>query len=236
MMLDFGAARKLDSDTWGAVNFSNVRFSNSEILSALKAAANGHHNCYRGVGSTIVAYGNSNYRMSGSGMTWTDAWYAGYHQSARAQNLGSYQAASGYTRQSAAAGGDMEPAWDGDGITKQLVNGASRQGYALYYNYGSADGCPPSGSGGACSNGWYVADVAFVSYSGSAVPLPQIYYTVNADQWTVVRRNWDSNHSAPFHFWGTTATTGVGLTPAAGWNALAYRNPGIVLDELLCFC
>ena len=67
--LDFGAARKLDADTWGTVDFSGVRLSNSSILEALKAAADGHHNCYSGVGSTVVAYGNSNYHMTGAGMT-----------------------------------------------------------------------------------------------------------------------------------------------------------------------
>ena len=36
LMLDFGAARKIDSNTWGALDFSGVRFSNPDILSALK--------------------------------------------------------------------------------------------------------------------------------------------------------------------------------------------------------
>src|SRR5262249_25235152 len=64
MLLDFGAARKIDASTWGALDFSGVRFSNSEILSALESAADGHHNCFNGTGSTVVAYGNSNYHMS----------------------------------------------------------------------------------------------------------------------------------------------------------------------------
>src|SRR6266508_2436954 len=72
--LDFGAARQIDADTWGALDFSGVRFTNASILEAMKAAADGHHNCYTGVGSTIVAYGNSNYHMTGAGMTTTDAW------------------------------------------------------------------------------------------------------------------------------------------------------------------
>ena len=236
MTLDFGAARKLDAGTWGTVDFSGVRFSNSVILAGLEAAANGHHNCYAGTGSTIVSYGNSNYHMSASGMSTSDAWYAGYYQSYRAQQLFNYQQASGYNRQSAAAASDMEPAWDGQLITKQLVNGDTAHGWALYYDYGSADGCPSSGSSGSCSNGWDVGDVAYVSYKGAAVPLPEIYYTVNADQWTVVRRWWNTYSSGEYTFWGTTGTSGVGLTPQGGWDALSSRNSGLVLSELICFC
>ena len=236
MTLDFGAARQIDLDTWGALDFSGMRFGNDVILGALKAAADGHHNCYTGMGGTIIAYGNSNYHMTGSGMSASDAWYAGYYQSYRAQQLASYQEASGYNRQAAAAASDMEPAWDEQLITKQLVNGDTGHGWALYYDYGSADGCPTSGSSGTCSNGWGVDDVAYVSYKGSAVPLPEIYYTSNADQWTVVRRWWNASSTGGYTFWGTTATTGVGLTGQGGWNALDARNPGLVLPELSCFC
>ena len=38
-------------------------------------------------------YGNSNYDLSDLGMSTTDAWYAGYHQSERAEDLSQYQAA-----------------------------------------------------------------------------------------------------------------------------------------------
>jgi hypothetical protein len=234
--LDFGAARKIDADTWGALDFSGVRFTNSSILEAMKAAADGHHNCYRGAGGTIVAYGNSNYRMTDAGMTTNDARLAGYYQSYRAELLASYQAASGYNRQSAAAGSDMEPAWDGQLMTKQLVNGATEHGWALYYDFGSADGCPSTADNAPCRNGWGVDDVAYVSFHGSAVPLPQIYYSVNADQWTVVRKWWNTNAAGGYMFWGTTATNGVGLTPEGGWNALSSRNPGAVQPEVTCFC
>ena len=235
LLLDFGAARKTGSSSWGALSFGGHLFSNAEILAGLKATADGHHNCYVR-GTTIVTYGNSNYRMAISGMTQTDAYNVGFYQSSRAQQLASYQRSLGYNRQTAAIASDIEPSWDGAPISRKIVDGASAHGYALLYDYGSADGCPASGSGGTCNNGWQVADVAHVSFSGSAVPLPEIYYTVNADQWTVVRRWWNGNATGGYLFWGTTATVGVGLTPAQGWDALAARNPGIVLGELVCFC
>jgi len=235
LLLDFGAARQLDSSTWGAVDFSNTTFSNADILAALKRAADGYHNCHVRGGVDIV-YGTSNYHLSGSGMSTTDAWYAGYHQSERSEDLHDYQVSKGYGSQTSDAGGDMEPSWDGQLITKQLVNGDQGQGWALYWDYGSADGCPQSGSSdGPCNNGWDVDDVSYVSFHGLALPLPEIYYTVLANQWTVVRKWWDNNHSGDYFFGGVTASTGVGLSPASAWNTLDSLNDGLVDSELVCF-
>lgn len=234
LLLDFGAARKLDSSTWGAVDFSNARFSNADILSALKRAADGYHNCHVRGGVDIV-YGNSNYHLSDSGMSLADAWYAGYHQSERSEDLYDYQSSTGYDSQTSDAASDMEPSWDGPAITKQLVNGDQGQGWALYYDFGSADGCPQSGSSdGACNNGWHVSDVGYVSFHGLALPLPEIYYSVNASQWTAVRKWWNGNQGGYF-FAGVTATTGAGLTPGAAWSTLSSLNSGLVDSELVCF-
>lgn len=234
LVLDFGAARKLSSSIWGAVDFSNTRFSNADILAALKRAADGYHNCHVR-GAVDIVYGTSNYHLSQSGMSTTDAWYAGYHQSERAENLYGYQASKGYSSQTADAAADMEPSWDGSSITKQLVNGDQGHGWALYYDFGSADGCLQSGSGdGPCNNGWHVSDVGYVSFHGLALPLPEIYYTANAGQWTVVRRWWNAGDGG-YYFAGVTAATGVGLTPAAAWNTLSAANSGLVDSELVCF-
>jgi hypothetical protein len=234
LLLDFGAARKLNSSTWGAVDFSNTTFSNADILAALERAADGYHNCHVRGGVDIV-YGNTNYHMSNSGMSATDAWYAGYHQSERSKSLADYQSSKGYGSQTSDAASDMEPSWDGQLITKQLVNGDQGQGWALYFDFGSADGCPQSGSSdGPCNNGWHLSDVAYVSYHGLALPLPEIYYTVNASQWTVIRKWWN-NTNGPFFFAGATASTGVGLTPASTWDTLNSMNSGLVGSELVCF-
>ena len=234
LLLDFGAARKLGSGTWGAIDFTNTTVSNADILATLERAADGYHNCHVR-GSVDIVYGNSNYHLAASGMSTTDAWYAGYHQSERAQDLASYQTAKGYDSQTADAASDMEPSWDGAPITKQLVNGDQAQGWAMYYDFGSADGCPQSGSSdGSCNNGWHVADVGYVSFHGLALPLPEIYYTVNAKQWTVVRKWWNANQGGYF-FAGATASTGVGLTPAAAWSTLGSLNGSLVDPELVCF-
>ncbi|HKC76830.1 MAG TPA: hypothetical protein VKB70_00430, partial [Gaiellaceae bacterium] len=177
LLLDFGAARKVDSSTSGAVDFSNTRFSNADILAALERASDGYHNCHVR-GSVDIAYGNSNYHLAVSGMSGTDAWNAGYRQSATSEDLHAYQEANGYTSQTSDAASDMEPSWESSSITRQLVNGDQAQGWAVYFDFGSADGCPQSGSAdGPCNNGWHVSDVGYASYGGLAVPLPEIYYT-----------------------------------------------------------
>lgn len=230
LLLDFGAARKLDSSTWGAIDFSNTTLSNGDILAALKGAADGYHNCHVRGGVDIL-YGNSNYHLSASGMSSADAWNAGYHQSERSEDLADYQSAKGYDSETSDAASDMEPSWDGAPITKQLVNGDQSQGWALYYDFGSADGCPQSGSAdGPCNNGWHVSDVGYVSFHGLALPLPEIYYTANAKQWTVVRKL-----SGDYFFAGATVSHGTGLTPAAAWNTLNSLNGGLVDPELVCF-
>ena len=115
------------------------------------------------------------------------------------------------------------------------MNGDQGQDWALYYDFGSADGCPQSGnSDGACNNGWHVSDVGYVSFHALAQPLPEIYYAANANQWTVVRKWWNANQGG-YSFAGVTAATGSGLAPGAAWNTLNSLNNGLVDPELVCF-
>ena len=234
LMLDFGAARKTDTDTWGVLNFTGAYLSNPEVLQGLEGAADGYHDGNSG-GQVLITYGNSNYHLSTHGMGSNNTWYAGYYQEARAKQLADYEKQHVYSREFAAAGSDMEPSWEGPTVTRQLVNGATAYDFGLYYNYGSADGCPWTGSSGNCNNGWDVLDAGYVSYHGMAWGLPEIYYTVNADQWAVIRRAWEAGHPDNMLFAGITSERGAGLSPQAAWNALATRNPNRVLDELICF-
>ena len=239
LLLDFGGARKVTADTYGAQSFhgGTVIFSNAQILAALQSAADGVHNGYTGTGSTIVAYGNSNSNLTSHGLSAGDAWNAGWFQSQRAEDLASYQAAHGYGRQSAAIGQDQEPAFDRPAISRSLADGAAAHGWALNYDFGSADGCYPNngGSGEGCANSWTTGDVVHVSYgAASAVPLPEIYYSSpdQAAQWTHVRK---AGTGLGYAFWGSTGESGAQISPATGWGRLSSQNPGLVLGELVCF-
>ena len=238
MLLDFGAARRLPSGDFGAIDFSGTAFKNASILLAVEAAADGYHDGHV-KGNVVIEYGNSNYHMSSSGMSNTDAWNAGYDQEQTAEDLSDYQVSTGYSSQEAGVASDMEPSYDGQLITKQLVNGASAQGWAAYDDFGSVDGCPTSGSSnGPCNNGWDVSDVAYVSFHGIALPLPEIYYAVSANQWTVVRKEWDANNSTDYFFDGVTGETPApagGISAATAWNLLNSKNAGLVGSNLICY-
>ncbi len=238
MLLDFGAARAFSNGEYGAIDFSGATFKNSSILLALKKAADAYHDCHV-KGGVVIEYGNSNYHLSNVGMSNTDVWNAGYDQEQTAQNLSNYQVAQGYSSQGSGAASDIEPSYDGALISKQLINGATAQGWALYDDFGSVDGCPTSGSSnGPCNNGWDVSDVAYVSYHGLAVPLPEIYYAVSASQWTVVRKYWNATHTSDYFFDGITGETPAasgGLGATAGWLNLNSKNPGLVNWNIVCF-
>ena len=224
MLLDFGAARKLSSGTWGTIDFSNTTVSNADILAALKASR-------RRVP-----------QLPRPGLPWTSCTATATttcpRRACRRPTPGMPAITSRSARRispttrprraTTARRPTRRPTWSRAGtaqlITKQLVNGDQGQGWALYYDFGSADGCPQSGSSdGPCNNGWHVSDVGYVSFHGLALPLPEIYYSVNASQWTVVRKWWNGNRGG-YVFAGATATTGAGLTPGAAWNTLSSLN------------
>jgi hypothetical protein len=234
MLLDFGAARN-DGSGEGALDFSGTLFSNDAILTALERASDGVAVCHT-KGTTMITFGNSNFDMSNSGMTNSNAFKVGHYQADKASLLARYERSKGRTLQQAAEAGDLEPSWDGPGITKQLVNGATAQGFSHYFDFGSADGCPQSGIGGSCNNGWTVADVGYVSFHGIAHSVPEIYppLTTLANQWTAIRKTWDSqNSSDPYFFSGVDGAPG---NAKAGWDDLNNDNPGgVVTQRVICF-
>ena len=71
----------MSSSSWGALDFSDTLFSNSNILTAMEHAADGIHNGYTGTGTGFtIVYGNSNDDMSKVGMTDSDALNVGYYR------------------------------------------------------------------------------------------------------------------------------------------------------------
>ena len=85
---------------------------------------------------------------------------------------------------------DFEGGWASGTADRNWFNGY--MGYAgrpALFNYGSADGCPPQGS--ACGP-LTAYDIWYLSWSGAAYPVPEIYRTdkIQAKQW-----KWLSNYS-----------------------------------------
>jgi hypothetical protein len=227
LVLDFGEVTD-SNGTFGACDFSSPNctdFINSDILTALENAANGVHAGYVS-GKIIICYGNSNY--PGWGLDYSQYKLAGQYQEDRADDLYHYQASHGYVDQGAGAASDMEPAYNTYGNTKGLVDGTTASGHSYpYIDYGSADGCPTSGTGGSCANGWDVGDVAYVSFTGNvdSLVMPEIY-TVNpsgmSEQWTVVRKHVGSG----YNFLGISADSWSAAVSL--WNDLNNLNSGLV--------
>jgi hypothetical protein len=233
LILDFGEVTDNDGD-FGACDFSGgaCDFDNAQILTALENASDGVHAGYTS-GTIIITYGNSNY--DGTGLDYAQYKLAGEYQEQRANDLSNYEVSEGRVDQGAAAGADMEPDYNTYANTKGLVDGtsASGDGYA-YIDYGSADGCPTSGSSGSCDNGWTVGDEAYVSYTGNgdSFVMPEIYSvaaTAMADQWTVIRKNAGAGYSF----------LGVSVDSAADggslWSDLNSLNSGLVGSQIVVF-
>jgi hypothetical protein len=224
LLLDFGKA-ELYEGRFGTQLRTGPHFSDVDVLEALKAGADAYRSnrpCYRR-GSVRITYGNTNNMPTT--MDNEDTRKAGRHQAQTAHRLRAYQRRQGgvYNHQGVAVAGDIEPQWNPPGITKALVAGAANGLGGLYLNYGAATNCPPQGS--TCANNWDFDDLGTVSFGGVRRPLPEMYQPWAAEQWTHVRRHWNTTHGSRYCFYGATATPGFPLSPAEGWRSLRARNP-----------
>src|SRR3954453_16230761 len=109
MLFDFGDARQYRDGTFGAALREIRRFRNAGILKALEAASRAYHRCHRR-GSATITYGNTN-SIAGY-MSKADSREAGLHQALTVRELREFQTSKHhYRHQSAAAAGDIEPAF-----------------------------------------------------------------------------------------------------------------------------
>jgi hypothetical protein len=244
LLLDFGKAYYARHQ-YGAQTSTKYFHSNAVILSALESAAGQYWTCGSGeLKNAIIAYGNTNHGIS-KNLTNSQIYNAGYYQQNTVLNLADYETRTGYgSLENSAGASDMELAWAGPTPTQQLVAGEQACGAGSgpggcghpYFDFGDAHGCPLSGASGSCYGSWTVPQVANLSFSDCCqnLPIPEIYDSGKASQWTVVRSNWDNNHSSSYVFAGTMGIDCSSLTPQQGWDLLSSMNP-YVRDELLDF-
>jgi hypothetical protein len=254
MLFHFGRARA-EGEEFGAGR--RPFHSNAEILSALRAAADGYRQdgCHQGGRRATIAYGVTNFELSTTGnggfpMSPSLARQVGGAQLEVARNLGS----STHANDDTAVAGDIEPGWDpspaGVKVGRAVVAGANT-GELPYYNYGSAGNCPPYVGGNPGCGSWGFDDLGVVSQNNGAVALPQIYRAHHAEQWNKVRKRWDRRHVRKpdrclddrpprcYSFAGATSEPkpcGSDLSPGQSWRALRKANPaGSVDRELIYF-
>jgi len=125
-------------------------------------------------------------------------------------------------------GSDMEASWNSVSATRAWTDGYNSADNWRYVNYGSADGCPTSGSG-SCNNGWSQGDVRYVSYgSPPAWPMPEIYRTdgVHASQWDNIQE------VAGYMYFLGSLTQWQACFDVGGCDPSTWNSPGAGWQQL----
>ncbi len=189
-----------------------------------------------------IALGVSNAQLSSLG---TSTASSGIAWGTMVNNTGADLVAYGYADRVSVAGAiDFEPNFSNSGPARTWVD-AYASTYDPFsphflYNFGSADGCPSSGTQtatpGSCDNGWTQEDVLYISYRVlPAYPLPEIYNSAgtNAKQWQRIMLYGYLRYGAPGYepikgpmsqYWAcvneSDPCTGMKNTPTTAWNQL----------------
>ncbi|ADU51648.1 hypothetical protein Tmar_1538 [Thermaerobacter marianensis DSM 12885] len=182
MILAYGMP-KYQNGAYGASAFNGF-VSTSQIAAAVQELGRGYYVCtgYDTSSQLQIAVGTSNYGSSvtyGHGQAWANM----------VNSINDWFKSRGYSSQVYAVGAsDMELGWNSPSVTKNWVNGYDSVNLHPLYNFGDAAGCPSTETSGNayCSNGWYQADVYYISWAAPpAVPTPQIYRNdgIQARQW-----------------------------------------------------
>lgn len=158
----------------------------AQIAEVVAAYRDGLAEC--GAGPVVLAVTTSNYELydvseaAGFGVRWREL-------------VESIPDAGGVRIE---GGSDLEPGWGGLAAARAWVGAFKATGRVLYAN-ASADGCPLSGAGGGCANGWDTASLAELVWGGGGVAVPQIYRrdVAQARQWKVLASLWSRSGGVP---------------------------------------
>ena len=152
---------------------------------------------------------------NGSGINSSRDTALGTARGTMVKNLGARITSKGYTAQLGALGSaDFEPGYGTPSHALNRATGFQSTG-SYYYDFGSADGCPPHGS---CDNGWTQTTEYQLAWGNAhAFAAPQIYNAAMAQEW------------ASISSWGRRARLGRGdlLLPRA-LPVPGLRRPGLV--------
>jgi len=181
VVLDFGKlAYRPRRGGYGTVTFANRFASNRSVGWATKAYAHGYSECIpkSSRAHITLALGTSNY-----GRDVPSTYEAGRLWAKQTALVGAYVKLHHFDHVSAAAGDDVEPAWDrGFRRTYNFFRGyGSMNSPYLLYNYGSLDG----GVGGI----WKLRQAYYVAGGmHTARAVPEIYNRAMAKEWAELSR------------------------------------------------
>ncbi|HEV2344699.1 MAG TPA: hypothetical protein VGS97_11440 [Actinocrinis sp.] len=237
-ILSFGDPGWINYGSWGAWdNYIGGFNSNATIENNVKRYMQGFWDCtVPGSKSFMtVAPGETN---AGSGINSTTAAASalGSAWGSMIKDLNSWIAANGYGVQLTAFGAiDAEPGWGPPSYVLAWASGyMSAAGAVKYYDFGSADGCPPYGG---CNNGWSQATEYQMAWgNANAIAIPEIYNNAQAQQWAAISA-WGNAHtsSGPI-LWAAALSqyqacidhgdpcTGTDNTPYQSWQELTSAS------------
>lgn len=192
VILSFGDPGWDGSNTLGA--YPGGRFvSDAAIEANVKQYMQGFWDCtVAGSGSHLtVAPGVTN---ASGGINSSHDNALGTAWGSMVRDLNAWISAYGRTRQLEAYGAlDAEPGWGPASHALAWAAGFSGSGQR-YFDFGSADGCPPAGS--ACANGWTQANEYQIAWGNSAAyAVPEIYNDTMARQWAAISA-WGAAHTS----------------------------------------
>ena len=163
LVLDFGAQWYKDG-SWGVRDWQSRWRSSSQVDCAVRGFIDGFW-AYS-ASSQILTIGigtNNSYNVSyQGGQIW-----ANLQTTEKA-----YINSRGFSVQLSINGAnDIEPSWSSASSAANWANGYSANTTISYVDYGSADGCPSSGtnqySNGLCGNSWHQSDVEYASWGAT---------------------------------------------------------------------
>lgn len=258
IVLDFGQP---DINSTGNISgtylFNNTFASTTDISLAVKQFLNGFWNCTQTAQNNpflVLAIGTNN--VDGALPDTDAAWTAhGTAWGNMVNNIESYVVSQGYTsRESVSGADDIETGFGYQRFSRDWVNayGATANNGYGYYDYGSADGCPPYGNCVAdprCNNNpptgycdWSQDAVWYMAWGAtSAFALPEIYtpgtantpYGTDATKWQNLSLYGYTAHGSRISFSGVMTqfadftdkggAAGGTNRPPAGYNQL-YRS------------
>lgn len=174
--------------------------------------------------------------------------------------VNSWLVSTGYASQVYVSGAnDIEPYFATAAFTRKWVQGfdANDQGSAIYFDYGSCDGCPQSYDSNIANwpympSDWWVEDKWYVSWGAQpAWVVPEIYTNSGslANQWYVLSKFAKRFKGARIDFSGVMTQSGACLqrggctftnndtmnTPQEGWTQLwtrTYNDPDTRISSL----
>lgn len=239
IVLDYGKPKDLGDGIYGTLILDGqTKVTTDQITKAVENFADGYHDGRFGTnqqkcpsepgpqtGPISIAVGINNDNRDGqASLTYqhANAWKN------MVKNIQAYIYNKRYSEMSIVAAIDAEENWSNysDAITwatNYLFNQVS-----TLYNYGSIDSYPcddhtripnPPFSGGC--TGWKIYQFYSISWGLGARPLPEIYHTLDARYWYLVKRWGIDNNQGSMSFLGETThwlSCGCDYTPTQAWQ------------------